>query len=284
MGVPYAEVIGDPVAHSKSPLIHKFWLGKLGGAGDYRATRVAPEGLAKFLESRREDPAWLGCNVTLPHKQAVAGLVDRIDPAARKIGAINTVVRGDSGELVGHNTDGAGFLEPLRPWLGQPHLFRMARILGAGGAARAVAHALREEGFTLVILARDVAKAEALRARFDPAHSYAGDLAEFAQPTDFAFDDRAGLLDLVVNASPLGMAGQPPLVLDFSHVPPGAIVYDLVYSPVETPLLAEGRARGLPTVNGLQMLVGQAATAFELFFRRPAPREHDAELMEALTS
>jgi shikimate dehydrogenase len=187
-------------------------------------------------------------------------------------------------ELVGYNTDAPGFLEPLRPMLRQPYLFRMARILGAGGAARAVAHALWSEGFTLVIIARDPEKAEALRAQFDPAHSYTGALANLALPTDFAFDDREGILDLVVNTTPLGMAGQPPLELDFSHVPPGAVVCDAVYSPLETPLLAEARARGLRTFDGLQMLVGQAAIAFEEFFGRPAPREHDAELRALLTS
>jgi shikimate dehydrogenase len=158
----------------------------------------------------------------------------------------------------------------------------MARIIGTGGAARAVAHALWGEGFTLVIIARDPLKAEALRSQFDNAHAYAGALQDFARPTDFAFDDRQGMLDLVVNTTSLGMAGQPPLQLDFTHVPPGSVVYDIVYAPLETPLLAEARARGLRTVDGLEMLVGQAAIAFEKFFGRPAPREHDAALRALL--
>ena len=281
MGVPYAEVIGDPIAQSKSPLIHQHWLSALGLEGDYRRAQVPADALASYLQNRRADPDWRGCNVTIPHKQAVAPFLDRIDPAAEKIGAINTVVReGDA--LVGYNSDAPGFLEPLRPLLARRHLFRMARIIGTGGAARAVAHALWGEGFTLVIIARDAAKAEALRSDFDAAHVYVGALQDLAGPTDFAFDDRAGILDLVVNTTSLGMTGQPPLQLDFSHVPPGSVVYDIVYAPLETPLLAEAHARGLQTVDGLEMLVGQAAIAFEKFFGRPAPREHDAALRAVL--
>lgn len=281
MGMRYAEVIGDPITHSKSPIIHKFWLEKLGLEADFRKTRVEAGELEAFFASRHADADWLGCNVTIPHKQNVGDHLDRIDPGAEKIGAINVVVR-EQDELAGYNSDAAGFLEPLRPLLARRHLFRMARIIGAGGAARAVAHALWAEGFTIVIIARNASKAEALRSQFDPAHSYVGALSDLAAPTDFAFDDRAGILDLVVNTTSLGMAGQPPLLLDFSHVPPGAVVYDVVYAPIETPLLAEARARGLRTFDGLEMLVGQAAVAFEKFFGRPAPREHDAELRELL--
>jgi shikimate dehydrogenase len=285
--LPYAEVIGDPTAHSKSPAIHLFWLEKLGIDADYRKTKIEASGLGAFFAGRRADADWRGCNVTLPHKQAVGACLDRLDAAAEKIGAVNLVVReaGDKGDqLVGYNSDAAGFLEPLRPLLARRHLFRMARIVGSGGAARAVAHALWREGFTIVIIARDLDKAEALRSEFDPAHSYVGALADLASPTDFVFDDREGILDLVVNTTSLGMAGQPPLLLDFSHVPPGAVIYDIVYAPLETPLLAEARARGFRTIDGLEMLVGQAALAFEKFFGRPAPREHDAELRALLTS
>jgi shikimate dehydrogenase len=283
MTLPYAEVIGDPIAHSKSPLIHGFWLEKLGIDARYGRSHVRPDELAAFLAERRADPAWRGCNVTIPHKQAILPLLDRIDPAAAKIGAVNTVVA-EAGALVGYNSDAPGFLEPLRPLLAQTHLFRMARIIGAGGAARAIAHGLWGEGFTLVIIARDIDKAEALRSEFDVAHSYSAALAGFAQATDFAFDDRNGVLDLIVNATSLGMTGQPPLALDFSHVPPHSIVYDIVYAPLETPLLAEARARGLRTIDGLEMLVGQAAVAFAKFFGQSAPRAHDAELRALLTA
>jgi shikimate dehydrogenase len=281
--MPYAEVIGDPIAHSKSPLIHGFWLEQAGIGAEYRKAHVRPEDLAAYFAMRRADPAWRGCNVTIPHKQAVMPLLDRIDPAAARIGAVNTVVReGDA--LVGHNSDAPGFLEPLAPLLAETHLFRMARIIGAGGAARAVVDALHERDFALVIAARRQEQAEALIAGYDPAFNHAVTLDHFADPTDFRFDDRAGCLDLVVNTSPLGMAGQPPLRLDFSHVPPGSLVYDIVYAPLETPLLAEARARGLRTIDGLAMLTGQAAVAFEKFFGVPAPRERDAELRALLAA
>jgi len=282
-GLPFAEVIGDPIAHSKSPLIHGFWLHRLGLAGEYRATHVRPEELAAFIADRRTDPLWRGCNVTLPHKQAVMAELDRIDPVAAAIGAVNVVVPEVNG-LVGYNSDAAGFLEPLRPLLAERHLFRLARIIGSGGAARAVAHALWGEGFTLVAIARDPEKARALLEPFDPGHVHVGDLAAFSEPTDFAFDDRQGVLDVVVNATSLGMVGKPPLDIDFSHVPPGAVVYDLVYAPLETPLLAEARARGHIAVDGLAMLIGQAAVAFEKFFGQPAPRGQDAELRALLTA
>lgn len=280
MGTPYAEVIGDPVAHSKSPLIHKFWLEALGLPGDYRATRVTRDDLPAYFEARRADPDWRGCNVTMPLKRAVLDMVDEVSPDAEAIGAVNIVARRGA-RLVGHNSDGAGFLEPLRPWLAERHLFRMARVFGAGGAARAIAHALAGEGFTLVVGARDVGQAEALIAKVGGEH-HAVSLDHFAPPTDFAFDDRKGLLDLVVNATPLGAVGQPPLGLDWSHVPPGSIIYDIVTGPVETALLIEAQRRGHDAIDGLRMLVGQADAAFRLFFGSPAPREHDAELRRRL--
>ncbi|MFM5950192.1 MAG: shikimate dehydrogenase [Novosphingobium sp.] len=283
MSAPYAEVIGDPITQSKSPAIHNFWLGKLGIAAEYRACHVGPEGLADYIAARRADPDWRGCNVTMPHKQAVMPLLDGLDPLAARIGAVNTVARDAEGRLVGYNTDIAGFLEPLRSALAERHLYRMARILGAGGAARAIVAALADQGFTLVLAARDPAKARAMLDELAPkGEHHAVDLAHFAPETDFAFDDRTQLFDLVVNASPLGMAGKPPLSFDFSHAPPGSVVYDIVTHPLETPLLVEARQRGLATIDGLAMLIGQAAAAFEKFFGQPAPRGHDAELREQL--
>lgn len=285
MSRPFAEVIGDPIAQSKSPAIHGFWLDKLGLAGNYGRSHVLSAALADYVSRGRADPNWRGCNVTMPHKQAIMPLLDRIDSVAARIGAVNTVVREPDGTLTGYNTDAAGFLEPLRPLLEQAHLFRMARILGAGGAARAIVVALADAGFTLVLAARNPAKAQALLDELAPSGDHhAVDLAHFAAGTDFAFDDRGGLLDLVVNASPLGMAGQPPLVFDFSHAPPGSVVYDIVTHPLDTPLLGEARKRGFRTIDGLAMLIGQAAVAFERFFGQAAPREHDAELRALLTS
>lgn len=283
MKVPYAHVIGDPVEQSKSPLIHSFWLEKLGIAGRYKAKPVKPADLEGYLQKYSRDPSWIGCNVTMPHKQAIIEHLDALDPAAERLGAVNTVVRLENGELKGFNTDGAGFLEPLVPVLRSSHLFRMARVIGTGGAARAIIAALADNNFTLVVAGRNPAKARVLLDELAPVgEHHAVPLAHFADPTDFAFDDREGCLDLVVNASPLGMAGSPPLDFDWSHAPPGAIAYDIVTDPVDTPFLQGARAAGHPTINGLAMLVGQAAIAFEKFFGAPPPREYDVELLELL--
>ena len=281
----YAEVIGDPIAQSKSPAIHGFWLGQLGIDADYRACHVTGAGLAEYLAARRADPAWHGCNVTMPHKQAVMPMLDRIDPLARRIGAVNTIVRSGDGTLAGFNTDAGGFLEPLQDELAGTHYFRMARIMGTGGAARAIIAALADQGFTVVVAGRDPAKARALLAELAPAgEHHATDLAHFADPTEFAFDDREGCLDLVVNASSLGMQGQPPLAFDWSHAPPRSIAYDIVTAPLETAFLRSGHSAGHRTIDGLAMLIGQAAVAFEKFFGQPAPRAHDAELRRILTA
>lgn len=282
LGKPYAEVIGDPIAQSKSPAIHNFWLEKLGIEADYRACHVKPEGLEDYFTQRRGDPVWVGCNITMPHKQAAMPLVDRITPQAQAIGAINTVYR-EGDELVGTNTDAPGFLEALQAELDQQHYFRMARILGTGGAARAIIAALAGEGFTLVVAGRNPDKARALLDELaaDGEH-HAVHLDHFGVVTDFAFDDREGCLDLVVNASALGMTGQPPLAFDWSHAPPGAIAYDIVTAPLETEFLAKAARAGHRTFDGLNMLIGQAAIAFRHFFNEAAPRENDAELREIL--
>ncbi|MGI8943466.1 MAG: shikimate dehydrogenase family protein [Qipengyuania sp.] len=280
----YAEVIGDPIDQSKSPAIHNFWLGKLRIPAEYRACHVASDGLDEYLATRRSDRSWRGCNVTMPHKEALLcrSRLDGVVARAAVVKAVNTVVKGRSG-LTGNNTDWAGFLEPLEPLIGQPHLFRMARIIGTGGAARAIVSALHHHGFTLVLAGRNTEKAERLLDEL--AHSgehHSVPLDYFAAPTDFAFDDRQGCFDLVVNASPLGMTGQPPLAFDWSHAPPGSIAYDVVTDPAETEFLRNARASGFATIDGLAMLIGQAALSFELFFGQPAPRQHDAELRELL--
>lgn len=284
MSRPYAEVIGDPIAQSKSPAIHGYWLGKLGLEADYRARHVTADSLVGYLASRRSDSDWRGCNVTMPHKQAVIPLLDRLDPQARRIGAVNTILREADGSLSGYNTDVAGFLEPLRGRLANQHLFRMARVLGTGGAARAIVAALVDEGFVIVLAGRDPQKARALLDELAPGEHHNPPLDHFAQLTDFAFDDREGCLDLIVNASPLGMTGQPPLAFDFSHAPPGSIVYDIVTAPADTEFLKGARGAGFETVDGLAMLIGQAAVAFEKFFGAAPPREDgDAELRGLLT-
>lgn len=282
--VPYAQVIGDPIAQSKSPAIHGFWLTKLGLKAEYGAQLVTAEGLADYLTGSRRDGNWVGCNVTMPHKQAIIPLLDSLDSLAKKIGAVNTVIRQADGTLRGYNTDAGGFLEPLAGELAKTHLFRMARVLGAGGAARAIVASLAQQGMVIVLAARDPAKARALLNELAPGPDHhVTTLAHFSDPTDFAFDDRERCCDLIVNASPLGMRDQPPLEFHFSHAPPGSIAYDIVTDPLETPFLSDARRAGFRTVDGLSMLIGQAAAAFTLFFGMEPPREYDAELREILT-
>lgn len=281
----YAEVIGDPIAHSKSPLIHGFWLKKLGIDADYRSHHVTPDQLGDYLAERRQDANWRGCNATMPHKQALLKHLDGVEPHAKTIGAVNTVIRRKDGNLIGTNTDASGFLEPLKDVLSRTHLFRMARILGTGGAARAIITALAAEGFTLVVAGRNPDKARGLLNELAPdGEHHTAPLDHFAEPTDFEFDDREGLLDLIINASPLGMRGQGELAFDWSHAPPGAIAYDIVTDPLETPFLHKARAAGHPCIDGYAMLIGQAAHAFEFFFGAKPPREYDAELRELLTA
>ena len=279
----YAEVIGDPIAQSKSPAIHRFWIEKLGLNADYRAEHIDTHGLAEYLTSRRTDDDWHGCNVTMPHKQAIMPLLDRLEPLAKRVGAVNTVVKAADGKLVGRNTDVAGFIEPLTERFRQQHYFRMARIIGTGGAARAVVAGLANQGFTLVIAGRNPEKARVLLDELDPGgEHHVAALDHFASPTDFPFDDREGCCDLIVNASPLGMHGQPPLAFDWSHAPPDSIAYDVVTDPVQTDFLSNARDAGFETVDGLSMLIGLAAAAFTHFFGVEPPRQHDSELRERL--
>lgn len=280
---PYAEVIGDPIAQSKSPLIHGFWLEQLGIEAEYRAQHVKPAELEEYLRARQADPNWRGCNVTMPHKQAVQPHLYSVEEPAASIGAVNTIYPASDRSLAGQNTDAGGFLEPLRAHLGSDHLFRMARILGTGGAARAIITALAEHGFTIVLAGRNPDKARAMLDELVPdGEHHAAALDHFAKATDFAFDDREGCLDLVINASPLGMRGQPDLAFDWSHAPPGSIAYDIVTDPLETQFLAGARAAGHETVDGLSMLIGQAGLAFEFFFGQAPPRDRDAELRARL--
>lgn len=285
MSQPWAEVIGDPIAQSKSPLIHGFWIEQLDIHASYRAHHVREGELADYLAERRKDGDWRGCNVTMPHKQAIMELLDQISPEAAKIGAVNTVVHQPDGSLMGFNTDAVGFREPLIDHIDYKanQLFRMARVIGTGGAARAILKTLVDDRFTIVLAGRDPDKARALLDEFDAqGRHFNPPMSHFANATDFAFDDREGIFDLVVNASPLGMRGQPPLPFDLSHAPPNAVIYDIVTDPVETLFLKAARERGHPVIDGLAMLIGQAARAFEMFFGKPPPRKHDNTLRERL--
>jgi len=266
---PYAEVIGDPISHSKSPGIHGFWLEQLGIDADYRAQHVTPEGLGDYFAARAADPDWRGCNITIPHKQAAMEFVGDPGGVRGTIGAINTVIR-DGDALIGTNTDAGGFYAPIA---GLDLEGKHALVIGAGGAARAILFALSKLGVAKVTIQnRNVLKAAALLSSF----GLKGD----AVPLGTAIPP----VDMLVNASALGMKGQPPLAIDLGLLPDDAVVYDIVYAPLETDLLAQAHARELATVDGLDMLIGQAALAFELFFGAEPPRDRDEELRAILTS
>ena len=266
---PFAEVIGDPIAHSKSPTIHRFWLNALGIAADYEAIRIAPRDLRDYINERREDADWRGCNVTVPHKIGIMDLIDDPGDVRASIGAMNTVLRDSKGNVTGTNTDAAGFFAPIA---GVNLESKPVAVVGNGGAAHAVLFALaRAQVGPVTILARDLGKAKALLRRF----ALDGD----AVPLNAVLPAAS----LLVNASVLGMDGQPPLSLDLSPLPVDAIVYDLVYAPLRTDLLRAAVSHGFAIVDGLEMLIGQAALAFELFFGAAPPRDSDDELRALLT-
>jgi shikimate dehydrogenase len=267
---PFAEVIGDPIAHSKSPLIHAFWLEKLGIDAAYRPCHVTADGLADYFAMRRDDPLWRGCNVTLPHK--IAALDHVADPGGIRatIGAANTVFRDERGACAVTNTDAGGFFTPIADL---PLEGAHAIVIGTGGAAHAVLFALAQVGIGRVtLLARNPLKGGALLTRF----GLKGSVGPMSTPLAPAL--------LLVNTTSLGMAGQEQLIVDLAPLPIDAVVYDIVYAPLMTPLLVQAAARGLAIVDGLEMLVGQAALAFELFFGVAPPRQHDAELRALLSS
>jgi shikimate dehydrogenase len=272
MGVPYAEVVGDPVEHSKSPAIHKFWLERLGLEGDYRATQVTADELPAYLAGRRSDPDWRGCNVTMPHKDRIGPLLDELEPG---VSAVNCVVP-RKGRLVGMNTDTGGLD------LAWPDIVTDIPIciIGAGGAAKAAFDSLDVLCvYSFHLVARDPEQARLL---LEPHGDY-GRWFSF----DRAEQALAGCVG-VVNASPLGMAGFPEMpdtVLDgLSGIRQSGFVLDMVYDPLETALLRRAAQLGLATIDGLVMLVGQASYSFHHFFGHSAPRDRDAELRQRLTS
>ena len=249
-----AGVLGWPVAHSRSPRLHGFWLERHGIDGAYLPLPVRPDRFAGAVRALA-DLGFRGANVTIPHKEAAFAVCDRVDRSAHRAGAVNTLVFREDGRVEGSNTDGFGFLENLRAALpGWSAASGPAVLLGAGGSARAIAAALLDAGCPrLTLVNRTPARAEAL------ARALGGPIA---------VADRPPLAEaaLLVNTTSLGMQGQPPLDLDLSPLPPGAVVADIVYVPLETPLLARARARGLAAVGGLGMLLHQARPGFEAWF------------------
>lgn len=267
---PTAGVIGWPVAHSKSPRIHRFWLEKLGIDGDYGRFPVHPDALSTAI---RALPALglRGINVTVPHKLAVMDHLDRLSPAAIAVGAVNTVVVEADGTLFGTNSDVDGIVEPLR---NAGLRGRKMVIAGTGGAARAALAAMQAlKVGEITLLARDSGKAEALLTAMNITD---------ARVLPFEKAGLAGESALFFNATTLGMTGNPRLPVDLAGFSQAMRVFDAVYAPLETPLLADARHLGMPTIDGLAMLVGQAATAFALFYGAQAPRQHDETLRKLL--
>ncbi|WP_454651433.1 shikimate dehydrogenase [Bradyrhizobium liaoningense] len=268
---PAACLIGWPAAHSRSPLIHHYWLRTLGIAGGYVIEAVPPENLRDFV-LRLSLRGFVGANVTIPHKESVLAL-STPDARATAVGAANTLWFAD-GELRSTNTDVEGFLNNLDASAPGWGAAEEALVLGAGGSARAVVFGLLERGITCVHVAnRTVARAEALATQFGPN----------VRPLSWdAIDDVLPRVKLLVNTTSLGMHGQPSLDLDVARLPQAAVVADLVYVPLVTPLLAAATARGLKTADGLGMLLHQAVRGFELWFgRRPEVTEELRALVEA---
>jgi shikimate dehydrogenase len=264
-------LIGWPAAHSRSPLIHHYWLRKLDIEGGYNIEAVPPEGFAEFV-LHLSAHGFVGANVTIPHKERALALT-RPDARARAVGAANTLWY-EGGELRSTNTDIEGFINNLDACAPGWDSATDALVLGAGGSSRAVVFGLLERGIGRVHLAnRTIARARAL------ADQFGANVEPVAWETIGDLLPRAGLL---VNATSLGMQGQPALELDVSRLPSHAAVADLVYVPLETPLLASARARGLKTADGLGMLLHQAVRGFELWFgRRPVVTSELRALVEA---
>ncbi len=249
-----AGVMGWPVGHSRSPRLHNFWLARTGIDGAYVPFAVPPDRVEQAL---RALPAFgfAGTNVTIPHKEAAFAAVDETDAIARRIGAVNTVFVKEDGALAGTNTDAFGFVEALRGRLGAwSGAGAVAVVLGAGGAARAIVAALQDEGASEIRLVnRTAARAEAIRERFGSPVVAVG------------WDEREAALDgaaFLVNTTALGMQGGEALDIRLDALPDGAVVNDIVYTPLETTLLASARARGLRAVDGLEMLLHQARPGF----------------------
>jgi shikimate dehydrogenase len=249
-------IIGWPAGHSRSPLIHNYWIKQHGLAGEYRKEPVPPNEFGDFL-ARLGERGYVGANITIPHKEAALALT-AADARASAVGAANAIWRDDR-VLKSTNTDVEGFLGNLDAAApGWDKGLKTAVVLGAGGSARAVVYGLIERGFGRVhVVNRTLERAEALRQRFGAA----------VRPASWSDADALlGEAGVLVNSTSLGMKGQPPLTIDVGLLPAGAVVTDLVYVPLATPLLTAARARGLATADGLGVLLHQAVRGFSLWF------------------
>ncbi len=288
MGIPYAEVIGDPIAHSRSPIIHKFWLEKLGLEGDYRQVRIRSDELTSYFENRRADPDWRGCNVTMPHKEAVLPLAGKLDQRAIRAEAVNTIVR-DGDRATGFNTDAMAIqdiLEGLAKPTNPGHVATYVQLIGAGGAARAAVIGAADAGYPdFDIFNRSVERARTM-ARWlglspeDFAHPLEA-LGPIRNEDDGPDDQRYS--HVIINATGLGMLGNREVQISLGDYYRDTIVIDLAYGASPTKLVRDSQRLGLRAFDGLQVLTAQAAHAFRLFFGADAPRGYDAELRELLT-
>lgn len=268
-----AFVTGYPVLHSRSPMIHRYWLKTLGIAGSYDAIEVEPEQFPDFIKSLRSEGI-SGGNVTIPHKEAAFSLADIRNEAAEEIGAVNTLWFDEEGRLNGGNTDAYGFLANMDDFASGWDESQTALVLGAGGASRAIIYALKLRGFTDIrVVNRTTKRAEELVDHFGStvtAHGWD------------AVDELVTDAGLVVNTTSLGMHGTQAIPLDLGKAPASAVVTDLVYVPLETPILRAAREAGLKTVDGLGMLLHQAVPGFEKWFgKRP---EVTSELRQIILS
>ena len=251
-----AFVLGHPITHSRSPLIHNHWIKAHGLIGSYEAIDVEPGVVAEFL-SRVRSGEFAGGNVTVPLKEEAFADVECLTHTAKSIGAVNTIYM-ESGKLWGDNTDSYGFSANLTNRAPEWKSCHSALVVGAGGAARAIVKSLTDAGFAeIIVLNRTLSRAEELEASFGPPVS--------AAPLD-QFEKHAVKADLIVNTSSLGMAGKEDMTFDFSAAKPSAIVTDIVYVPLETKFLKSARIAGLKTVDGLGMLLHQAVPGFERWF------------------
>jgi shikimate dehydrogenase len=266
---PFAEVIGDPIEHSLSPVIHGFWLKALGIDADYRRHLVTRAGLPAYLAERRGDPDWRGSNVTMPLKLDAVALADEATDRAVAAGAANVLMVRE-GRLAAANTDVGAIVSILAKFHESKLAMGSVTLLGNGGAARAALVALKMVGLSAVrIHARDMARASKLAV-------------EFGLDVGPALLTAPIVSDGLINATPLGMTGQDCLNCDLSHLPAKGWVFDMVTEPAETPLVAAARERGLAVATGLDMLVEQAAASFKLFFGADPPRDRDGELWQKL--
>ncbi|MBV8355712.1 MAG: shikimate dehydrogenase [Candidatus Eremiobacteraeota bacterium] len=275
--VRQACVIGHPIAHSLSPAIHKELARAAGIRLDYTAVDVLPEDLEETLLDWRDDARFVGCNVTMPHKRAIIAFLDRCSPEAAACEAVN-VVRRDGDELVGENTDLDGIAETFR-LLGFEAGGKRAVIFGAGGGAQAVAAVLAQRNAAEIwIVARSPDRAKALLKRAEKAATPAPLLASLGMS-----GERPPPADIYINATPLGMSGQPSLTLLPRNAPKDAKAFDLVYRPAETRFLRDARARGLDALGGFPMLLEQALATFERWFAiRPNLSEEAKKKLESL--